>query len=124
LFSFSLGLSCFDSPYSLISSLLQGVFNETDGFLLTDPVIHSVDPKESHPDGNKIASAGNGKTDKGAQGIRLFFETHKCNALCQRLGLASELAPSSSAKSSQLSAQRSSQSDPTAKFKSREGKNR
>ncbi len=65
--------------------------------LLTDPVIHSVDPKESHPDGRKIArkgKLGNVKTDERAQGILIFFETHKSNALCHRLGLARELAPS------------------------------
>ena len=93
---------------------LQGVFNETDGFLLTDPVIHSVGLEGSQSDDNKVI--GNGKTDKGAQGIRLFFETHKCNSLCHRLGLASALVPSPSAKLSPLPAERSKQS--------REGENR
>lgn len=59
---------------------LQGTWNATDGFMLTDPVVHS------------IGAAGqrhyNGATDKGARGILSFFETHKCGPTCRRLGLA------------------------------------
>jgi hypothetical protein len=101
----------------VVCSLLQGVFNETDGFILTDPVIHSVELKVSQPDESKVACIGNGKTDKGAQGIRLFFETHTCNALCHKLGLASERFPSSSAKISPSSAARSSQPKPTVSMR-------
>lgn len=67
--------------------LPQGVWNEDDGFLLTDPVIHTGEglrPVGRRPGGGRGA---NGKTDKGAAGIRLFFESHACNALCRRLGL-------------------------------------
>ncbi|KAK3275216.1 hypothetical protein CYMTET_16642 [Cymbomonas tetramitiformis] len=60
---------------------VQGVWNSVDGFTLTDPAIH-----------NKSSQSGTtrrkyGGTDKGLQGIRLFFSTHKCNAMCRRLGL-------------------------------------
>ena len=54
---------------------VQGVWNKTDGFLLTDPVIHSIRSK-------------NGATDKGVSGIHNFFATHRCNGLCHRLGLS------------------------------------
>ena len=65
---------------------LQGVWNSTDGFMLTDPVIHY------------IASNGkrhcNGATDKGARGVLNFFKTHTCGALCRQLGLVKPpLAP-------------------------------
>ncbi|KXZ55304.1 hypothetical protein GPECTOR_3g439 [Gonium pectorale] len=56
---------------------LQGVWNSTDGFTLTDPVIH-------HHSGSKK----NGATDKGQTGISNFFATHKCGPLCRRLGFA------------------------------------
>jgi hypothetical protein len=55
---------------------LQGVWNKVDGFTLTDPVFHST--KHKHK---------NGMTDKHEEGIRKFFETHKCGELCRRLGL-------------------------------------
>ncbi|KAJ1495216.1 kinase-like domain-containing protein [Baffinella frigidus] len=60
---------------------LQGIYNDVDGFVLTDPVIH-----ESRKRGK------NGRTDKGARGIDLFFETHRCNALCRSLGLPPPVA--------------------------------
>jgi hypothetical protein len=72
---------------AIICPLLQGVFNGTDGFLLTDPVIHSAELKQGKKPDDNGTCVSNGKTDKGAQGISLFFETHKCNALCHRLGL-------------------------------------
>ena len=59
---------------------LQGVWNATDGFVLTDPVIHYVSSKGSR-------RHKNGGTDKGAQGVLSFFKTHKCGEMCQRLGL-------------------------------------
>lgn len=55
---------------------LQGVYNEDDGFVLTDPAIHE-----------KVEKGKRSRTNKGARGISLFFETHKCNALCRALGL-------------------------------------
>eukprot|EP00198_Chlamydomonas_reinhardtii_P005799 XP_001695135.1 predicted protein [Chlamydomonas reinhardtii] len=55
---------------------LQGTWTEADGFTLTDPVIH-------HARGHKL----NGATDEGLEGVRSFFRTHTCNALCRRLGL-------------------------------------
>ena len=58
---------------------LQGVWNTHDGFVLTDPVVHYV------------SSTGkrhkNGATDKGLEGVRRFFATHKCCALCKRMAL-------------------------------------
>jgi len=58
---------------------LQGVWNATDGFTMTDPVIHHVSRT-----GRRHT---NGATDKGADGILNFFKTHRCNQLCQFLGL-------------------------------------
>ncbi len=63
----------------------QGVWNEDDGYVLTDPVIHTGAGRSRH--GGRARRAANGKTDKGEEGIRLFFSTHVCNALCRRLGL-------------------------------------
>ncbi len=51
---------------------LQGVWNDVDGFTFTDPVIHSAYGKHSY-----------GATDKGAEGILKFFETHTCTTLCK-----------------------------------------
>jgi hypothetical protein len=56
---------------------IQGVWNPTDGFTLTDPVIHSV----------QNGKHANGATDKGALGIIKFFESHQCGVLCRTLGL-------------------------------------
>eukprot|EP00047_Mylnosiga_fluctuans_P004940 m.237432 g.237432 ORF g.237432 m.237432 type:complete len:488 (-) comp13135_c0_seq1:190-1653(-) len=53
---------------------LQGVWNQYDGFQLTDPVVH---------DGRH----GPRRTNRGYPGIRKFFETHRCTALCHELGL-------------------------------------
>jgi hypothetical protein len=66
---------------------LQGVWNADDGFVLTDPVIHHVSPEE----GRKHR---NGATDKGFEGVKKFFTTHQCNALCTKLGLHSQIFPS------------------------------
>jgi hypothetical protein len=57
---------------------LQGVWNALDGFTLTDPAMHRC------PRGGR---ARKGATDKGQDGIDNFFKTHKCSALCRRLGL-------------------------------------
>jgi hypothetical protein len=57
---------------------LQGVWNEIDGFLLTDPAMHRK------PKGGRQKRGG---TDKGADGIADFFRTHRCSARCRELGL-------------------------------------
>ena len=54
----------------------QGVWNQVDGFTMTDPVIHHVSSSKMY-----------GKTDKGKAGIKEFFATHKCNPICRQLGL-------------------------------------
>ena len=54
----------------------QGVWNQVDGFTMTDPVIHHISSSKMY-----------GKTDKGKAGIREFFATHKCNPICRQLGL-------------------------------------
>uniref|UniRef100_A0A7S1N9K8 Alpha-type protein kinase domain-containing protein n=1 Tax=Eutreptiella gymnastica TaxID=73025 RepID=A0A7S1N9K8_9EUGL len=53
---------------------LQGV-----GDQYTDPQIHSNQPMEEPPVW--------GQGDMGEDGIRKFFETHRCNDLCRMLGL-------------------------------------
>jgi len=62
---------------------IQGVYNRVDGFVLSDPVVHEV------------CGAGkrhkNGATDKGEEGIDMFFSSHVCNPLCARLSLLSHL---------------------------------
>lgn len=59
---------------------LQGVWNPTDGFALTDPVIHRVRPYG-------MRRGNNGKTDKGLNGVQQFFSSHVCNNFCRNLGL-------------------------------------
>jgi len=61
---------------------LQGVWNALDGFVLTDPVIHYVSSRRGS------RRHHNGGTDKGAAGVLAFFKSHRCGALCRRLGLA------------------------------------
>lgn len=58
---------------------LQGVWNVSDGFTLTDSIIHYNCTR-----GRRHV---NGSTDKGGNGMRKFFETHRCSKLCQKLGL-------------------------------------
>lgn len=66
---------------------LQGVWNTMDlSGLLTDPVVHYVcTTGKRHK---------NGATDKGLQGVKKFFETHLCCALCKKMDLPSR-TPSS-----------------------------
>jgi len=58
---------------------LQGVWNSTDGFVFTDPVIHY--------NSSSGRNHRNGATDKGFEGMKKFFKTHRCNTFCKRLGL-------------------------------------
>ena len=58
----------------------SGPAHATDGYVLTDPVIHYVSSRGGR-------RHRNGATDKGAHGVLNFFKTHKCGALCRRLGL-------------------------------------
>ncbi|KAE9375941.1 hypothetical protein N431DRAFT_332750 [Stipitochalara longipes BDJ] len=51
---------------------LQGV-----GHILTDPVIHTLDPERF-----KLADA-----NLGREGFKFFFATHVCNSICAKLGL-------------------------------------
>jgi hypothetical protein len=67
---------------------LQGVFNPNISpavFEMTDPVIHW--------DSGKGRKHVFGRTDKGHAGIVTFFRTHKCNALCRLLGIATKGRP-------------------------------
>jgi len=77
--------SHFSHTYSSGKTLvcdLQGVWNAVDGFVFTDPVIHYVSSRRGS------TRHHNGGTDKGANGVLSFFKTHRCEALCWRLGLA------------------------------------
>jgi hypothetical protein len=56
---------------------LQGVWNPADGFMLTDPVVHYMSSS-----GRKHK---NGATDKGFEGMKRFFQTHKCGPLCAKM---------------------------------------
>ena len=72
--------SCVHSKFEKLVCDLQGVWNKTDGFTLTDPVIHTVVGGVKHV---------NGATDKGAAGIVKFFESHQCGSMCHLLELPS-----------------------------------
>ena len=55
---------------------LQGVFeNGKNQYSMSDPVIHS-ERKGTY-----------GRTDRGLDGTKAFFKSHKCNAMCRKLGL-------------------------------------
>eukprot|EP01035_Chromulina_nebulosa_P026959 gene26959-35373_t len=56
---------------------LQGQLNMEGYFELTDPCIHSQTQKY-------------GRTDHGATGFRLFFNSHQCNHLCKILSIAND----------------------------------
>ena len=58
---------------------LQGIYNTTDGFTLTDPTINSARGK-----GTK------GLTDRGQEGIDKFRQTHVCSDLCRWLHTSTE----------------------------------
>ena len=52
---------------------LQGVERPNE-FVLTDPCINCKAPLF-------------GSTNMGEEGIKLFFQTHKCNSVCKTMGL-------------------------------------
>ncbi|KAJ7486421.1 hypothetical protein B0H11DRAFT_1805854, partial [Mycena galericulata] len=52
------------------------------GHVLTDPVIHTSDPKRF-----RLSD-----TNLGQEGFKFFFATHKCNGICTKLGLKSGAA--------------------------------
>ena len=59
----------------------QGVFEATaNAFTLTDPAIHCTSDATMF-----------GGTNLGKDGVRRFFETHKCNEYCRALKIASSL---------------------------------
>lgn len=57
---------------------LQGILTQSSPpfFELTDPAIHSKEKGQF------------GQTDHGRKGMNKFFETHKCNPLCEILGFS------------------------------------
>ncbi|KAL7548558.1 hypothetical protein ACHAWF_012911 [Thalassiosira exigua] len=67
---------------------LQGVFTKkNDGtkvYELTDPVIH----KRRHNRNRAMKQWSFGRTDRGENGMKAFFETHKCTHACKLLGLS------------------------------------
>mmetsp|Transcript_14747 Transcript_14747/g.22175 ORF Transcript_14747/g.22175 Transcript_14747/m.22175 type:complete len:790 (+) Transcript_14747:89-2458(+) len=78
---------------------LQGVFSVKDDgskvYELTDPVIHQHDRlrrrsrRHDHNRGSKVGKKWNfGRTDRGINGMKAFFETHKCTDACRLLGLS------------------------------------
>jgi hypothetical protein len=67
---------------------LQGVFSKkSDGqkvYELTDPVIH-----QRQSGRHKARKKWDfGRTDRGINGMKAFFETHKCTDACKYLGLS------------------------------------
>ena len=74
------------SFYLFLVCDLQGVLDSSKKpfiFELTDPVIHN---RSNKPE-KKYKS---GRTDRGFDGIKSFFQTHKCNPLCKLLGLPND----------------------------------
>jgi hypothetical protein len=78
---------------------LQGVFSvKVDGskvYELTDPVIHQHERmqrrnrRQDRNRGTKVRKKWNfGRTDRGSNGMKAFFETHKCTDACRLLGLS------------------------------------
>lgn len=63
---------------------LQG-FEGPDGYVLTDPVIHTAVELPAFPELVNCASANLHDT-----GMLAFLKRHKCNSVCAALGLAEE----------------------------------
>ncbi len=53
---------------------MQGVKDKDEGYLLTDPALHSRE--------NLF-----GGTDLGKAGMEAFFRQHNCTQMCKNLGL-------------------------------------
>jgi hypothetical protein len=68
---------------NFLVSDLQGV-----GHVLTDPVIHTLDPERF-----KLTD-----TNLGKEGFKFFFATHVCNSICLKLGLKSKASMIASGK--------------------------
>lgn len=68
------------SGYRYLICDLQGVQRGNE-YLITDPCIHSKED-QSH-----------GPTDQGVVGMENFFSGHKCNSLCEELGLPENPIP-------------------------------
>lgn len=64
-----------ESGGEIMVSDIQGVRTGT-GYILTDPCVHSV-----------IDQDGYGVSDLGMVGVKEFFQKHRCNKLCNDLGL-------------------------------------
>eukprot|EP01127_Copromyxa_protea_P013863 TRINITY_DN3774_c0_g1_i1.p1 TRINITY_DN3774_c0_g1~~TRINITY_DN3774_c0_g1_i1.p1 ORF type:complete len:262 (-),score=37.76 TRINITY_DN3774_c0_g1_i1:96-881(-) len=58
---------------------IQGV-KQADSYILTDPAIHTVDKRWASD------------LNYGENGIKEFFECHKCNDICRAMGLERHLA--------------------------------
>lgn len=74
-----------DSDRQRLVCDLQGTLDASVSpavYKLTDPAIHHA----SRSGRSRVY----GRTDHGHTGIRRFFQTHKCNALCKLLGLPSD----------------------------------
>ena len=67
------------SGYKYLLCDLQGVKRDHE-YLITDPAIHSVD--QIH-----------GPTDGGVAGMEMFLRGHRCNFICQQLGLWTNPVP-------------------------------
>lgn len=63
---------------------LQGV-QRADGYILTDPAIHTGDVVAIDKDGDYYVRFGN--TNLGEEGMKEFFASHKCNSICKMLKL-------------------------------------
>lgn len=71
---------------------LQGVFTVKDDgskvYELTDPVIHQHERLRRRNRGRERKKWDFGRTDRGINGMKAFFETHKCTDACRLLGLS------------------------------------
>ena len=67
---------CYTQGVLMVTDL-QGVAAAKSTYTLTDPAVHTADPKEYFPD----------PTNRGSSGMTAFFLTHKCSAVCRALNL-------------------------------------
>jgi hypothetical protein len=66
---------CYSRGLLMVTDI-QGAVRTGSNYTLTDPAIHTIDPKHL-PD----------KTNLGARGMAAFFRTHACNEFCRSLRL-------------------------------------